>query len=188
MSLRNYKVSVVEYTEITKDQAESTDKFGKLHFGDGNIVQHLFTLSLLEKLASTSLPYHRADKKIPFANKEGKTTTPDKENGIKSEMFVFDAFPFASKMLAFEVPREGEFSAVKNAPGQGAQDSPDTARMDISTYHKSLAKKAGFSFWHDFDNESEQDALFEISPLVSYQGEGLNQSKTKSIKLPFHLQ
>jgi len=178
MCLRNKKNSVVEYTEITKEQAELKEN-NRLVYGDGNIAQHFYTFDFLESVATTPLPYHVAKKKIPYVDAEGKIQTPEKENGIKMEMFVFDAFEFAKHMLAFEVSREGEFSPVKNAAGTGVLDSPETARNELSAYHKALAQKAGATF--------TSDGLFEISPLVSYQGENLEKLKDRTITLPSHI-
>lgn len=56
--------------------------------------------------------------------------------GVKLELFIFDTFPLASSTALFEVRREEEFAPVKNAPGQGLPDSPDTARDAILALHK----------------------------------------------------
>jgi len=85
-------------------------------------------------------------------------------------MFVFDVFEYAN-VVAFEVPREGEFTPVKNADGI---DSPESARNELSAYHKKLAQQAGATF-------TSTDGLFEISPLLSYQGENLAFLKGKSL-------
>ena len=55
---------------------------------------------------------------------------------MKLELFIFDTFPLASSTALFEVRREEEFAPVKNAPGQGLPDSPDTARDAILALHK----------------------------------------------------
>ena len=52
---------------------------------------------------------------------------PEKPNGIKFEMFVFDALPFARSPVVIETARADDFSPVKNAEGL---DSPKTCRED----------------------------------------------------------
>ena len=67
-------------------------------------------------------------------------------------------------MLPFGVVREEEFSPVKNADGN---DSPKTARNMIGRLHKEWLKKAHV--------EVKEDKLYEISPTISYAGEGLSR-------------
>jgi hypothetical protein len=76
---------------------------------------------------------------------------------------------FAKNPGAYMVKREGNFSPVKNLEGA---DSPVSARTDISKYHVSLIQKAG--------GQVNGSGLCEISPLLSYNGEGLeNQVQGK---------
>jgi hypothetical protein len=44
-----------------------------------------------------------AMKKIPCVNEEGITAIPEKNNGWKMEMFIFDVFQHANYIAAFEV-------------------------------------------------------------------------------------
>ncbi len=57
----------------------------------------------------------------------GQPVKPEKANGIKFELFVFDALPFARHPLVIETRREDDFSPVKNAEGV---DSAQTCRDD----------------------------------------------------------
>ena len=164
--------AVIEYTELAKENAEATDAAGKLLFGAGNICQHYFTVSFLRRVATayketpSLIPYHIAKKKIPFADPAtGSMVAALEPNGIKLEAFIFDSFPLAANSVILEVKREEEFSPVKNAPGS-ASDSPDTARAMIMALHRRWAVAAGASI-------SDHGAAFEVSPLISFSGEGL---------------
>ena len=77
--------------------------------------------------AAVSMPFHRADKKIPTIDATGAAVKPEKANGVKFELFVFDALPFAKNPLVIETRRADDFSPVKNADGV---DSPQTCRDD----------------------------------------------------------
>merc|ERR1719183_213653 len=108
--------------------------------------------------------FHLAKKKIPCAGDDGTTVQPDTNNGIKLESFIFDVFPLSSRMAILETLREDEFAPVKNAPG-AATDSPDTAREMVSALARRWVTESG--------GEVVGEAVLEISPLVSYAGEGL---------------
>jgi len=110
------------------------------------------------------------------------TITPEKVNGLKLEMFIFDVFPYAERWAVFEVNREDEFAPVKNAPG-ATTDSPDTARVLISEQGKRWLKAVGAHFSDESTHTAE--AICEISALVSYSGEGLEEYHDKEIQLPF---
>ena len=49
--------------------------------------------------------------------KERKTIAPEKNTGVKFELFYFDVFEFTDKIGLFETLREDEFSPLKNANG-----------------------------------------------------------------------
>jgi UDP-N-acetylglucosamine/UDP-N-acetylgalactosamine diphosphorylase len=174
VAVRGKKFSVVEYSEISKEQAERRDpETGELSFRAGNIVNHFYTTQYLNTVESfeDQLAYHIARKKIPYVDTEsGETIKPSKPNGMKLEMFVFDVFPFTERFSVLEVERQEEFSPLKNAPGTGADD-PETSCRDLLAQHKRFLEKAGASV--------AEDVKIEISPLVSYAGEGLESLKGK---------
>lgn len=160
------KYQVVEYSEITSKTAEMRNSDGRLTFSAGNICNHYFTVSFLDKIASIyekQLKLHVAQKKIPFIDNSGKRSIPDKPNGIKIEKFVFDVFQFAENFVTVEVPRDEEFSALKNADSAG-KDCPSTAKCDIYRLHKKYIENAGGKIIGD---------ECEISSLLSYAGESL---------------
>lgn len=106
-------------------------------------------------------------KKIKFVDKDGTQVSPKVPNGIKMEKFIFDVFPFAEKLVVWDVNRDEEFSALKNSDEVG-KDCPSSARKDIYRLHKKWIEKAGGKF-------DEEDVVCEISPLLSYSGEGLEK-------------
>lgn len=162
------KYQVVEYSELSTKTSELRNADGQLTFNAGNICNHFFTTAFLNKISTrfeTELKLHVAKKKIPFVDNSGKRCIPDKPNGIKIEKFVFDVFEFAEKFVAFEVQRDEEFSPLKNADSVG-KECATTARNDIYRYHKKLIENAG-GIVHGEE--------CEISPLLSYAGEGLVQ-------------
>jgi UDP-N-acetylglucosamine/UDP-N-acetylgalactosamine diphosphorylase len=167
------RAAIVEYSELSPELAQAQSPDGKLCFGAGNICNHYFTVQFLRKVATAYkeqpavLPYHVAVKKVPLADDAGRMTSPSEPNGYKLEAFIFDSFPLATVSAILEVPREAEFSPVKNEPGN-ASDSPDTARKMIMDLHADWAEAAGGRFATD-------SRAVEISPLVSYGGEGLGE-------------
>lgn len=175
------KYQVVEYSEITQKTAEMKNDDGRLTFSAGNICNHFFSAAFLNKIGSTfekELKLHVAQKKIPFVDNSGKRITPEKPNGIKIEKFVFDVFEFAENFVTVEVPRDEEFSALKNADSAG-KDCASTSRHDIYRLHKKYIEQAGGRV----DGEE-----VEISPLLSYAGEGLEVAvKGQHFKAPIHL-
>jgi UDP-N-acetylglucosamine/UDP-N-acetylgalactosamine diphosphorylase len=166
---KNGKPDVVEYSEISSEDAEAKDSkdHNLLKFRAANIVNHYYSYKFLESIPewAKKLPHHVARKKIPFVNTEtGETVKPEKANGIKLEQFVFDCFPFLTleKFACMEVKREDEFSPLKNARGTG-EDDPDTSKQDIMTQGKKWVQAAGATVV----SEDQKDGI-EVSPLISY--------------------
>jgi UDP-N-acetylglucosamine/UDP-N-acetylgalactosamine diphosphorylase len=187
--IRNNAFNVVEYSEIDEEVAHRINpKNGQLAFGAGNIANHFYTLDFLNRVEAieSELEYHIARKKIKTVDiATGDIITPKTPNGMKLEMFVFDVFPFTERMAVFEVDRREEFSPLKNAPGSGA-DCPETSRSDILSQHVRFIENAGGKIViGDEDPKDDGVATLEISPLVSYSGEGLREIvEGKTIKTP----
>lgn len=152
-AFQNKKPGVVEYSDLPEEYRDMKNPDGSLTFDGGNIAVHLFKLEGLRKLQTSKLPWHTARK-----------TVCGIEQCWKFEQFLFDAFPQLGTMMPFGVIREEEFSPVKNAEGN---DSPKTARIMIGKLHKEWLKKAHC--------EVKADKLYEISPTLSYAGEGLSR-------------
>ncbi|CAG8651678.1 5222_t:CDS:2 [Funneliformis mosseae] len=182
IALRNGKLSVVEYSEIDPSIAAKTKPNGQLALGAGNIANHFYTVDFLDRVETfeNELEYHIARKKIKHTDyTSGEFISPSKPNGMKLELFVFDVFPFTERMAVLEVDRKDEFSPLKNAPGTGVDD-PDTSKKDIINQHVKFVEKAGGKV---VPGDGDQ-LIFEISPLISYAGEGLERLNGKTIKTP----
>lgn len=191
---------VVEYSEIQPYTAELQGPDGELVYSAGNICNHFFTRAFLQDVAEkfkSQLKQHVAIKKVPFVDTCGNQVKPIKPNGIKMEKFVFDVFPFSRNFVVFEVLREDDFSPLKNADGT-ATDNPTTARNSLLSQHCRWARAAGGTLLDEDGNTllpadrvssaGNPPAKCEISPLVSYFGEGLEQLlKGKTLQTPLIL-
>ncbi|XP_069799882.1 UDP-N-acetylhexosamine pyrophosphorylase-like protein 1 isoform X2 [Dendropsophus ebraccatus] len=191
---------VVEYSEVSPETAEKRNPDDSLTYNAGNICNHFFTLDFLKHVAGTSeqeLGYHVAIKKVPYVDDEGNLVKPVRPNGIKMEKFVFDVFQFAKNFVAFEVVREEEFSPLKNAD-TADKDTATTARRSLLWQHYRWALKAGAKFTDANGRAKAEDsgdpeveeppAVCEISPLISYFGEGLDvHLSNKDLSSPFIL-
>ena len=183
LCLRNGKYEVVEYSEISEEMSHQRDQNDNLIFNSANIVTHIFTVDFLEKFCTHhlyDLKYHLAIKDIPSVDLNSGQLIVQK--GYKYEQFIFDSFMFAERMLALEVERESEFSAVKNKHGV---DSPLSAVLQLSRVFKKQIKAAGGIIHDDAD---DADHIVEISPSLSYAGENLAPLVAgKSFTAPFEL-
>lgn len=177
------KPDVVEYSEMNKEMAEAKDTQDRLKFRAANIVNHYYSFKFLDSIEEwmDTLPHHVAKKKIPYLDTDsGESKKPEKANGVKLEQFVFDVFPFLpmEKFACLEVDRKDEFSPLKNARGTG-EDDPDTSKKDIMTQGAQWLRAAGAIVVSQGD-----DARVEVSPLISYGGEGLEYLKGREINAP----
>merc|ERR1712183_1201335 len=188
---------VVEYSEITQKSSEKRNRDGSLVYGAANICIHFFTFDFIERVVmfnERSLQHHVAKKKIPYVDTAGVLVKPTKPNGIKMEKFVFDVFRFANNFVVWECLRDEEFAPLKNA--EGASDfTPTHCRNSLLALHQKWLRIAGAEIITSSGDEAAQMTspasegnnnmemngkelqsevvVTEISPLVSYAGEGL---------------
>lgn len=167
------RLMVVEYSDLPMEMQRERNENGELRFVAGSIAIHLLDREFVRRMASGEgqLPFHRADKKIPTIDAHGNPVKPDKPNGIKFELFVFDALPFANHPLVIETSREAEFAPVKNAEGA---DSPQSSKEDQIRQFARWARAAGADISTD---ESGLPAFaFEVSPLFATDEQSFAQS------------
>ncbi len=132
------KPYVIEYTEISEEQANQRDENNELIYGESHVLLNLFNIDILEKIKEFKLPYHCAHKKSTYTNTNGEIIKPNEPNAYKFESFIFDAFSMIPEVGLLRGKREDEFSPVKNAEGN---DSPEVARKMYEDYQ--LRKKEG---------------------------------------------
>ncbi len=158
------KLSVVEYSDLSEEDAVATNPDGSLMYNAGSIAIHMFRRDFLEAETEkgTRLPYHMAHKRIPFLGENGQRVEPEEPNGFKFETFIFDALRDTTASVVMEVRREEEFSPVKNRTGD---DSPETARRDLTDLFGRWLEKAGVAIPRDA--EGHVIGRIEISPLFA---------------------
>jgi len=170
---------VVEYTELSKEDRYAKNNDDSLKYDAGNIAIHIFSIAFLEKLfqMETYLPYHIAIKKVPFIDKKGNLITPEENNAIKFETFIFDILKHVQKSVVMEVVRKEEFSPVKNADGD---DSPATAQQDMINMFGRWLQKAGIAI--PMDSHNNVAGHIEINPCFAYDEEELMKKVDKGLK------
>lgn len=155
---------VVEYSDMPIEMQREKLADGSLRFVAGSIAIHILDREFIRRMAAggegIALPFHRADKKIPTVDAAGAPVKPEKPNGVKFEMFVFDALPFAQNPVVIETNRADDFSPVKNAEGV---DSPKTCAEDQQRQFARWLRAAGASL--PVDATGLPLHPLEISPL-----------------------
>ncbi|HKQ47826.1 MAG TPA: UDPGP type 1 family protein [Phycisphaerae bacterium] len=171
----NGKAAVIEYSDLPPTLGHAKNPDGTRRFNAANIAVHLLSRRFVERLtenpASFALPWHRAEKKVPYMDlSSGRRVHPERPNAIKLESFIFDALPLANRTVTLETSREEEFSPVKNPTGV---DSIETAQRDMSRRAARWMASAGYAIPRRADGEP--DGRFEISPLVALDATQLTE-------------
>ncbi|MCJ8328394.1 MAG: UDPGP type 1 family protein [Lentisphaeria bacterium] len=165
------KMQVIEYSDLPDEYAVQIDENGKLRYICGSPAMHLIDREFIEELnqGGFSLPYHRAEKKVPYIDASGACVIPESPNAVKLETFVFDALPLASKALIMEADRACHFAPVKNKEGE---DSPGSSRSIMQELHASWLAEKGVRIARKADGSL--DCKIEISPLKAVCSNCLN--------------
>eukprot|EP00375_Theileria_parva_P003327 XP_766009.1 UDP-N-acetylglucosamine pyrophosphorylase [Theileria parva strain Muguga] len=102
---------IIEYTEINNvlqtyngDLSNNSADTSVNQFVLGNMCDHLFSgkfiTKVLEKKLYEEMPFHAAKKRIPYwCNETLKFLFPDKPNGYKLELFIFDIMQFTNNVM-----------------------------------------------------------------------------------------
>lgn len=172
------KITVIEYSDLDDDLAEKRNADGSLAFHLGSIAIHIISTDFVERLNADgfSLPLHRAVKKIPHIDSEGRPVDPDEPNGVKLESFIFDALPIADRSIILDIDRTDQFAPTKNATGVDSAES--TREMMVARAAKWL-ESAGVQVPRKPDGSP--DCVLEIAASFALEPEDL---KTKTDQIP----
>src|ERR1022692_677435 len=176
--VRGGELVVIEYSDLPLAlQRERDPSTGALRYEAGSIAIHVIDREFIQRMArgADGLPFHRADKKISTVDADGREVRPGKANGVKFELFVFDALPSARRPVVVETSRADDFSPVKNAEGV---DSPATCRADQLRQFARWIRSVGASV--PTDSTGLPEAPLEVSPLFGYD-EGPSQRAGRAL-------
>jgi UDP-N-acetylglucosamine/UDP-N-acetylgalactosamine diphosphorylase len=176
------KLVVIEYSDLPMAlQREKNPSTGALRYEAGSIAIHAIDREFIRRMAkgAGALPFHRADKKITTVDVAGNEVRPAAANGVKFEMFVFDALPSARNPVVVETSRADDFSPVKNAEGV---DSPATCRADQLRQFARWLRMAGATV--PTDPTGLPDFAMEVSPLFGYDEDSFMESWSRLIPKP----
>ena len=157
---------LVEYTEVTPEQARSRQVSGKaageLIYRWGSPAMHCWSVDFLDRLDAQgyNIPLHRSSKPL----KAWLDGAIREVKGWKSERFIFDLIPEAAVSIGMAIDRDAEFAPVKNANETGGKanaDSPATAVELASRQYAGWLAAAGVKL------SLPPAARIEISPLFA---------------------
>jgi UDP-N-acetylglucosamine/UDP-N-acetylgalactosamine diphosphorylase len=174
------KPGVIEYSDLPEATAAQRNPDGTLTLRAGNIALHMLSRSFVERVTSgdLSLPYHRAEKKVPCIDAEtGEPVDPSEPNAVKLEMFVFDAIPLCRQSIVYEVERTDEFAPIKNAEGN---DSPSSSARLQTERAASWLETRGVDVPRNADGSP--DCVLEISPRTATRPEELEPESVEPIQ------
>ena len=158
----NGKNSVIEYSDLSKEDMYAKNDKDQLKYLMGSIAIHIFNVNFLNKFTK-KMPIHFARKRIKgFDFSSEKKPQLSELDGLKFETFVFDAIPYAKKSVFFETEREIEFFPVKNKNGV---DSIETSIIGQSQLFVKWLRNIGI--WNGKYNNQK----VEISPLYTPDNE-----------------
>jgi UDP-N-acetylglucosamine/UDP-N-acetylgalactosamine diphosphorylase len=115
--LKNNKIEIVEYSDLLEEDISL--------YPLGNMGEHLFSFSFIEKIKNKTLPIHLAKKEVipnVFANKQ--------------EFFIFDTLPYSEKTSILIYPRGRFFSPLKNATGENSHETVKSDLLKEATFDR----------------------------------------------------
>ena len=172
------RMTVIEYSNLPDEYAVQRDRDGELRFKAGSIAIHAirvdFVKAINESETGFSLPFNRAEKKVPYIDLEtGRKVEPDESNAVKLETFVFDALPLTNNSIIYETDRIEEFAPIKNADGEGAVDCPATSIQGQTERAARWLEKNDVKVARNA--EGEADAVIEVSHMTAIEADDLEK-------------
>ncbi|QDT13274.1 UTP--glucose-1-phosphate uridylyltransferase [Planctomycetes bacterium K23_9] len=170
------QMQIIEYSDLPQSAAEAVDDEGQTRIWAGSIAVHVLDLAFLRRMSQNAdaLPFHRANKKVPFVNESDVLVEPDAPNAVKFERFIFDLLPSAKNAFVVEALPRDAFAPVKNADG-AETDTPKLSRQAISDLHASWLQKAGATL--------APGVMVEINPRYSLFPEQLAEKLNANLQI-----
>lgn len=156
------RLYIIEYSDMPAELAERQKADGTLDFIAGSPAIHVISRDFIESLTADGqlrMPWHRADKKVPYIDKEGKRVIPEDTNAVKLESFIFDALPLAERSMILEGIRSEHFAPTKNKTGV---DSAESCRAMLVERDARRMELAGIRIPRKSDGSA--DCIVEVSP------------------------
>ncbi len=176
------RLYVIEYSDLPDELADRRKPDGSLLLWAGSIAVHAIRVDFLARMAEQAdqLPFHRARKKVPYLDSQGRLIHPDQPNAIKFERFLFDLLPYAEGAIVVEGDPKECFAPVKNASG-AKEDTPESVQTQMSALYRQWLRSVGA--------EVAEGVMVEISPLFALDVEELREKipAGTSIRQPTYL-
>ena len=172
------RTQIIEYSDLPAELAESRNPDGSLRFVAGSPAIHVISRDFVARLTEGGrlrLPWHRADKKVPFINDAGELVKPETPNAVKLESFIFDALPLAAKTMILEGRRDEMFAPTKNQTGV---DSAESCREMLLERDARRLTEAGFAVR---DPKGARLADIELAPELAFAPEGLRKFAGRAV-------
>lgn len=159
-------LQIIEYSDFPPDVAERCDDSGELVFWAGSVAIHVFQVEFLRRSLSLkdALPFHIAQKKVPYINASRTRVDPTEANALKFERFIFDLLPRAKCPIVVEYAEQESFAPLKNAPG-AEKDTPKYVRQMMLAQHGRWLEAAGAHM--------SEGVEVEICPLFALDAQGV---------------
>ena len=158
------RLQIIEYSDMPAELAERKNPDGTLAFLAGSPAIHVISRTFIEELTKDgrlNMPWHRADKKVPYINGNGVLVKPELPNAVKLESFIFGALPLSKHTMVLEGSTKDHFAPTKNATGV---DSAESCRQMLCARDAERLELAGKKVPRKADGTP--DCIVEISPAT----------------------